>query len=214
MTPIEAAQAQQRCDAATPGPWRAASHFHGAYVTRGLRQEIAVLIRRDNPRADEDAELIAHARTDLPAALAALAEARAANAKLTEDLSHAQRFLAAEVADAATRQQRTTALHQALGLTYPGHCDANGVGGGALEAVVALKARATTMEGALAAACGLAKDALALATDALAAVKAALDNAPGFRGPDDHAENSVMTAAYADYDRMVDVLKILKGAAG
>lgn len=130
MTPIEAAQAQQRCDAATPGPWRAASHFHGAYVTRGLRQEIAVLIRRDNPRADEDAELIAHARTDLPAALAARAAA------------------------------------------------------------------------------------LALATDALAAVKAALDNAPGFRGPDDHAENSVMTAAYADYDRMVDVLKILKGAAG
>jgi len=137
VTPLEAAQAQRRCDAATPGPWRAGSHDTGAYVMSGRYQEICELSHRTNARDDEDAELIAHARTDLPAALAALAEARR-----------------------------------------------------------------------------LTKDAFALAADALGAVKAALASAPGFGGPDDHAENSAMTMAWADYERMVDALKILKGAAG
>ena len=64
--------AQKRCDAATEGPWVAVEGATPGMFWVELRHRATIC---DFPReqgAQEDAEFIAAARTDLPAALAAL----------------------------------------------------------------------------------------------------------------------------------------------
>ena len=92
VTSVDVAAIRARCEAATPGPWRACLGS-GTYLMRGIsaeREMGAVAIAdcrpdwepRDTPRTDHrpDMEFIAAARTDVPALLDALAatEARVA----------------------------------------------------------------------------------------------------------------------------------------
>lgn len=68
---------QARADAATEGPWKIETHYgmsqsrRRQIVVPGWMTPIAVL-GQENPYGDPDAEFIAHARTDVPALVAAL----------------------------------------------------------------------------------------------------------------------------------------------
>jgi len=108
---------QARIDAATEGPWC----FYGDDLWRGTAEALAAYDANPNPDEDlwpyadgnghlfhgdpvrpADAEFIAHARTDVPALLAALAERDAAIGRVREVVAdatcaprgHAWRYLA------------------------------------------------------------------------------------------------------------------------
>jgi hypothetical protein len=75
--PFNAAAARARCEAAAPGPWREAAWYgtEGGWVAAGPFHDAQGDEDSDEPdspchlRAKADAAFIAHARTDLPAAL-------------------------------------------------------------------------------------------------------------------------------------------------
>lgn len=78
MTPEQRTAARDRCEAATPKPWRAAEYKGYVIPSHAEPYKVAQLGGTlDNPgqiaRTDEhlphDVDFIAHARTDLPAAL-------------------------------------------------------------------------------------------------------------------------------------------------
>lgn len=63
---------RKRCDAATPGPWVVATNGpRDVVITQPIHEMFRVAFR-------EDAEFIAHARTDIPALLARVRELEAA----------------------------------------------------------------------------------------------------------------------------------------
>ena len=73
-------EAQARCDAATDGPWR----------SRGMcidGPEMAIY--DEGGHGAEDADFIAHARQDLPAALEIIASLRAELATVTQERDNA-----------------------------------------------------------------------------------------------------------------------------
>lgn len=69
MTPETLAAIKARCEAATPGPWKADGCE--LYVHHS-REWVGETLRPDDPRAPRDAEFIAHAREDVPALVDAL----------------------------------------------------------------------------------------------------------------------------------------------
>ena len=74
MTKEQLDAIRARLDAATPGPWRLESPFPAIYIAAGERDYIAELMgpwddARWEQRWKVDAELIAHAPTDLRALL-------------------------------------------------------------------------------------------------------------------------------------------------
>jgi len=73
MSEIDLAAIRARSDAATPGPWRAFHHATEAEVSYVGADGHAVA----EVRHVADAEFIAHARTDVPALLARIAELEA-----------------------------------------------------------------------------------------------------------------------------------------
>lgn len=76
--------AQRRCDAATPGPWDQTLKMDG-YTAVGAKTLIARVfspVFKDHMIEHANAELISHARTDLPRALEALRAAERENAEL------------------------------------------------------------------------------------------------------------------------------------
>lgn len=91
---LDTKAARARCDAATPGPWR---HVGIGIVERAelplLHREIADCSGRmglndgDSAPTLRDATFIAHARTDLPAALDEVDALRAALAWVDADLA-------------------------------------------------------------------------------------------------------------------------------
>jgi hypothetical protein len=76
-----------RAGAATPGPWKSLRGYEqddpGAFVCRAGDQPHYVVATGSDPLAPADADFIAAARTDVPALVAQLRAARAANANLT-----------------------------------------------------------------------------------------------------------------------------------
>ena len=61
-----------RCDAATPGPW---TYDETGYVDIGLPRSRSIAIGIENDAtAKSDGDFIAHARTDIPALLAYVAD--------------------------------------------------------------------------------------------------------------------------------------------
>lgn len=69
--------AMERCEAATPGPWRAVDgdDMEGAVIEKANDAEAEHMRRvaqADGYEENENADFIAHARTDLPRALAAV----------------------------------------------------------------------------------------------------------------------------------------------
>lgn len=114
MTKTERAAARERCEAATAGPWyqesgrdRARYGFRiYAADFRGVCKPTAEMAARD----EANSTFIAHARTDLPAALdeldrltAANAALKAKNAKLMSERDKAQNELA-RVVDKASNE--------------------------------------------------------------------------------------------------------------
>lgn len=81
MSPEDIAAARARCDAATPGPWRAEGISIGRLWGPDFELGIFDLGRHE-------VEFIAHARADLPAALDALAASQAECEKLRETLRY------------------------------------------------------------------------------------------------------------------------------
>jgi hypothetical protein len=93
---LDTKEAKKRCEAATPEPWT---------VERGVDsslEEAYVAMGEKNPggwwdydstwlQRDEDADFIAHARSDLPATLEALEEAQQENGRLKAVLGKAKR---------------------------------------------------------------------------------------------------------------------------
>jgi hypothetical protein len=71
-TPERLREARERCERATPGPWRTVDRWDGSEVRSdpGTRVIVAVDL------CAEDAAFIAHARADLPAALAEIERLR------------------------------------------------------------------------------------------------------------------------------------------
>jgi hypothetical protein len=80
MTDEQIKAIEARCAAATPGPWRAEhkrEDDYAAQVTAGKDGTIADLEHAYDEQDMIDATFIAHARTDIPALLAALKAAQA-----------------------------------------------------------------------------------------------------------------------------------------
>lgn len=74
LTPEQLA-AWDRCEAATKGPWLTVAGWVGAAYRQFLSiAGIADGIRNLHQLRDDDIQFIAHARTDLPAALRTIAE--------------------------------------------------------------------------------------------------------------------------------------------
>ena len=75
---------ESRADAATHGPWRSATFDveDGYALGAGIYQESIPLLLTTSGVAVADAEFIAHARTDVPALIAALREAWADNDRI------------------------------------------------------------------------------------------------------------------------------------
>ena len=91
-----------RADAATPGPWRTWNDGHVGSPTVHIGGGVMPTPGSDPAQRMPDAEFIAHARTDIPALLAALAAAHAE----TERLRRAVADQADRMEDAHTAQQR------------------------------------------------------------------------------------------------------------
>lgn len=109
ITPEEMQAIQQRCDAATPGPWdNAIEIVPEGYALRAQGDPGASLLSVDQDGMGifdrkDDATFTAHARTDLPRALAAL---RRRDADFTKVLAERDR---AEAAADLRREKRDAA---------------------------------------------------------------------------------------------------------
>jgi len=76
---MDIAAAKKRCEAATGGPWLVTDRNEAGDRYVGPAEEYVAIVVRDalaRLMTDANAEFIAHARTDLPAALEALEEAK------------------------------------------------------------------------------------------------------------------------------------------
>ncbi len=98
LTPEQIAEIRARCEAATEGPWREFISDYDAGTLFVTQIRNGLMNEQLDPVADEiwseaDAAFIAHARTDIPALLAALDELVAEIARLRD------------VADAATQMR-------------------------------------------------------------------------------------------------------------
>ena len=102
MSDFDRAAARERAEKATPGPWVNDKFWWKIGSTRGLADGYwqgidgvgdvhgyVAVIQGDDPEAAVDAEFIAHARTDLPAALDALDDRDRTIAQLRETLDDA-----------------------------------------------------------------------------------------------------------------------------
>jgi hypothetical protein len=107
LTAADWAAMRARCAHATPGPWHAAIKPHKSAVD-AKKEAVSVYadgcmiytMARDYAcledtflRQKRDADFIAHARTDLPLALDALARQQEANARLTAELAACAPYL-------------------------------------------------------------------------------------------------------------------------
>jgi hypothetical protein len=81
MTPEELAEIKARCEKATPGPWCWwGDRFSGRGIGQGDEYEfgIQVVVYLKGVSTDENADFIAHSRTDIPALVAEVERLRAA----------------------------------------------------------------------------------------------------------------------------------------
>lgn len=84
LTNADLAAIQDRCDAATPGPW----HYRRDWVMftdPGDGQVETIATTHESP---DDARFIAHSRTDIPALLDTIENLRAENARYRETLEY------------------------------------------------------------------------------------------------------------------------------
>jgi hypothetical protein len=90
MTPAELDEIKARVAAATEGPWEAYSASccpdMGGVSSSKYRVHAAEVGNVGHPALLEDAEFMAHARTDVPALIAALEEAWAALREAADDV--------------------------------------------------------------------------------------------------------------------------------
>lgn len=71
MTEQELKEIEERANKATPGPWRVDESLPNVYIRHdGIGWPIASMFHTANGPWKENAEFIAHARTDIPALLA------------------------------------------------------------------------------------------------------------------------------------------------
>ena len=82
MSPAERAAALARCEAATEGPWTVGDHVRIVTMAPGYFWSAQHIPHGSGPQQVPDAAFIAHARTDLPRALAELDKADARIAEL------------------------------------------------------------------------------------------------------------------------------------
>lgn len=101
---------QSRLDAATPGPWRISPRGHAMgrlWVDDGHQYD--VVMTQDQPRQNADADLVAHAPTDIAALLGGITCLEAALRELYEAVIDTQRL---KWSKAATLRR---ALYRAIG---------------------------------------------------------------------------------------------------
>lgn len=106
MTPAERAAARARCEAATPGPWESVYHHEAKWPRVRLvyaPDQRTILAYVESDKLHPDAELVAHARTDLPAALDEIERLETRGRELEAE----NRVLAIEI-DMAVEQERAT----------------------------------------------------------------------------------------------------------
>ncbi len=113
---IEAAQA--RCDAATEGPWESSGSSTYAPNQASLSASRELYTGYEGEMSDADSDFIAHARTDLPLALAEIRRLRERTASLEIEMAHEMGKHYATADDMAEieliRQQTAASLAQAL----------------------------------------------------------------------------------------------------
>ena len=84
--PQACAEIQQRCDAATEGPWEVAERFWMIIANDRLLADCIGEFQMGPTEAKANAAFIAHARSDIPLLLRAVAELQAENKRLAEAL--------------------------------------------------------------------------------------------------------------------------------
>ena len=92
MSPAERAAALARCEAATEGPWTVGDHVRIVTMAPGYFWSAQHIPHGSGPQQVPDAAFIAHARTDLPRALAELDKV---DARIVELVAALKRLLEA-----------------------------------------------------------------------------------------------------------------------